>query len=208
MFVELLEKLRCPNGHADSPLIAAATRTADRNIIEGTLGCFVCHAEYPIHAGAVDFGNDEPVPALTADALSEERCVRVGALLGLDERGGLYVLDMISSYFITELARLSPASRFVALTANPEMEGADLVIIGHGSAIPLARGCARGIALDETSPALLRSAVQALAPGGRLVAPAKALVPDGITEIARDAEGWVGVREETPVISELRRAPR
>src|ERR1019366_6484261 len=31
MFVELLDKLRCPNAHEDSPLVATASRTVDRH---------------------------------------------------------------------------------------------------------------------------------------------------------------------------------
>jgi uncharacterized protein YbaR (Trm112 family) len=208
MFVELLDKLRCPNAHEDSPLIAAASRTVDRHIIEGTLGCPVCHAEYRVHDGAVEIGEPAPVSMLAADALSHERMMRLGALLGLDERGGLYVLDFISASFIRELAELSPNSQFIALTGRREMEGAGIVIRGRGPALPLAKGCARGIALDMATPALLRSAVQVLSAGGRLVAPADAIVPDGIRMLARDDEQWVGEREAVPVLSAIRRAPR
>jgi hypothetical protein len=208
MFVELLDKLRCPNAHEDSPLIAAASRTVDRRIMEGTLGCPVCHAEFIVHNGAVEIGGGAPVPSLTPGAPSHERVIRLAALLGLDERGGLYVLDFTSSLFIASFAGLSPSAHFVALTGSDESEGAGIVIRGRGPVLPLAKGCARGIALDMASPALLRSAVQVLAPGGRLVAPADAPIPDGITELARDDEQWVGEREAVPVLSALRRAPR
>ncbi len=208
MFVELLEKLRCPNEHEPSPLIATASLTENRHIIEGTLGCPVCHAEFEVHEGALELGGSSMVPMLTADALSDENMLRTGALLGLDERGGLYVLDIISSYFTGSLVELSPTSQFVALSGSHEVDGASAVIIGHGDGIPLAAGCARGIALDDTNPKLVRSAVQVLAPGGRLVAPVSARVPDGIEELARDREQWVGEREAAPVLSEIRRAPR
>jgi uncharacterized protein YbaR (Trm112 family) len=208
MFVELLEKLRCPNEHEPSPLIATASRTADRHIIEGTLGCPVCHAEFEVRDGALELGGAVIQPRPTPDALSAERMMRTGALLGLDERAGLYVLDFISSYFIGGLRELSPNSMFVALSGRAEVEGASGVIVGHGEGIPLAAGCARGIVLDHATPKLLRSAVQALAPGGRLVAPADSGVPAGITEIAGDAAQWVGEREAVPVLSGIRRAPR
>jgi hypothetical protein len=58
------------------------------------------------------------------------------------------------------------------------------------------------------TPALLRSAAQVLSAGGRLVAPADAIVPDGIRMLARDDEQWVGEREAVPVLSAIRRAPR
>jgi len=208
MFVELLEKLRCPNEHEPSPLIATASLTENRHIIEGTLGCPVCHAEFELHEGALELGASSVQPTPTADAPSDDKMLRTGALLALDERGGLYVLDFVSSHFTRGLAELSPASRFIALSKSHQVEGASGVIIGHGDGIPLAAGCARGIALDATTPKLLRSAVQILAPGGRLIAPADATVPDGIKELARDGSQWVGEREAVPVLSEIRRAPR
>jgi hypothetical protein len=189
-------------------LIATASHTNNRHIIEGTLGCPVCHAEFELHKGALELGGASIMPMLMPDALSHEKMIRLGALLGLDERGGLYVLDFISSYFTGSLVGLSPNSQFVALASGPEIAGASGVIIGHGDGIPLAAGCARGIVLDYATPELLRSAVQVLAPGGRLVAPANAIVPDGIKELARDGAQWVGEREVVPVLSELRRAPR
>ena len=54
---------------------------------------------------------------------------------------------------------------------------------------------------------MLKSAVLAMAPGGRLVAPAEASEPEGITILARDTEHWVGEKFFVPEISELRRAP-
>ncbi len=208
MFVEILEKLRCPNEHEPSPLVATASRTENRHIIEGTLGCPVCHAEFELHDGALNLGGSFIQPMLAEGALSDENGIRLGALLGLDERGGLYVLDFIGSYFSAQLTELSPNSQFVALSSNAAISGASAVIIGHGEGIPLAAACARGIALDDANPKLLRSAVQVLAPGGRLVAPVSARVPQGISELARDRELWVGEREAMPVLSEIRRAPR
>ncbi len=208
MFVELLEKLRCSVPHADSPLVATASHTLDRHIITGMLGCPICHAEYRIENGAVDFGGSMPHPTLSPDAVTEEKALRIGALLGLDERGGLYVLDVIGSYFIPSLLEMSPNSQFIALTANEQMEGAGIVIRSIGDALPLAKGCARGIALDRAAPGLLSSAVQVLASGGRLVAPAAAPVPEGISVLASDSEQWVGEREAMPVLSSIGRAPR
>jgi len=206
MFVELLEKLRCPNEHEPSALIAAASRTVDRHIIEGTLGCPVCHAEFAIRKGALELGGSSITPVLAYGALSDERMVRTGALLGLDERGGIYVLDFISAHFTAGLCDISPHSRFVALSGDAQIDGASGVITGHGDAIPLADECARGIVLDRATPELLRSAVRVLAPGGRLVAPADAPVPNGVTELARDERQWVAERDAVPALAELRRA--
>ena len=208
MFVELLEKLRCPNEHEPSALIATVSSTADRHILEGTLGCPVCRAEFPISEGVLKLGGGGIVPMLTEAALSHERMLRVGALLGLDERGGLYVLDCVSSFFAGDFVELSPQSRFIALATSGQISGASGVIAGHGDRIPLAEGSLRGIVLDFASAALVRSAAKALAPGGRLVAPANAAVPRGIDVLAQDDANWVGERESVPVLSGIRRAPR
>ena len=63
MFVELIDKLRCLDSHVDRCLVASATHTVDRHILEGTLGCPVCGAEYAIHEGAVWYGGSERHPA-------------------------------------------------------------------------------------------------------------------------------------------------
>jgi uncharacterized protein YbaR (Trm112 family) len=208
MFVELLDKLRCPNAHEDSPLVATASRTVDRHIVEGTLGCPVCRAEYPVHGGAVELGGAARVAAPRAAERPDEATLRLGALLGLDARGGVYVLASGSACLLPGLAELSPLSQFIAISDDAGIDGAAVVIHGCGAVLPLAKGCARGIALDDTTPESLRSAIDALAPGGRLVAPAGAAVPDGIELLARDDAQWVGERVAVPVLSALRRAPR
>jgi hypothetical protein len=208
MFVELLDKLRCLNDHEDSSLVATVTRTVDRHIIEGALGCPVCHAEYRVLNSVVEFGGEARKPVGVKDALSPGKAVRLGALLGLDERGGLYVLDFAAAQFIAQLTALAPEAQFIALSGDHEVAGAGIVIRGAGSALPLAKGIARGVALDDATPGRLNSAARVLAAGGRLVAPADAIVPYGIRVLARDDEQWVGEREAVPAVASLRRAPR
>jgi hypothetical protein len=224
MFVELLEKLRCPNRHETASLVATASRTVDRHILDGVLGCPVCHAEFLVREGALeldasgawssadvasrDGGAFAAEPPAVPDDPSNQRTLRTGALLGLDGRAGIYVVDDFSARAIPGLAELSPNSLFIALSRGAHVEGAAGVIRGHRDVLPLAHGCARGIVLDEGTAALLLSAVDALAPGGRLVAPASAPVPEGITVLARDDDQWVGEREPAPTLSALRRAPR
>lgn len=214
MFVELLEKLRCPNEHEPSPLIATASRTENRHIIEGTLGCPVCHAEFEIREGAMTLGGPEIMYSITAEAFdeehSEERMTRMAAQLGLDERGGLYVLDDTGSYFAADFLGFSPNSQFIGATAyrgmHPELAG---VFAGLKDAFPLAPGCTRGIVLSwAATPQLLRSAVKVLAPGGRLVAPRSERPPAGIKVLARDNRDWVGERELTPEVASIGRANR
>jgi hypothetical protein len=66
-------------------------------------------------------------------------------------------------------------------------------------ALPFAAGSVRAIAIASDlmsgarieSRALIESAARALRARGRLVGPATAPVPDGVVELARDAEDWV-----------------
>ena len=104
MFVELLEKLRCPNHHEAASLVATASRTVNRHIMDGALGCPVCHAEFQIRDGALELGaagarplaGSPPPEETTSRAsasppdseLANQQTLRTGALLGLDERAG------------------------------------------------------------------------------------------------------------------------
>ena len=117
------------------------------------------------------------------------------------------MLDYVSALFTRALAALAPAAQFIVISGGDEIEGAGVVLRGRASVLPLAKGCARGIALDDGADDLLRSAVAALTPGGRLVAPAAAPLPEGMTLLARDDDQWVGERDAVPVLSTLRRAP-
>jgi hypothetical protein len=200
MFVELIGQLRCLRSHADGCLVATTTQTVERRIIDGTLGCPACGAEYEIREGAAWFGGNEAVPTPADSRFSPDGPVRLAAMLGLDERGGLYVLDALWSFHVRALSTMCPEARFVLISVA-EVEGAHAVLRGTGDAIPLAAGCARGVALDRATPALVDAAVRALAAGGRLVAPQNADVPAAIALLARDDDWWVGAREPSPTVS-------
>jgi hypothetical protein len=207
MFVELLDRLRCPHAHEDNPLVATTAATFERYIVEGTLGCSVCLAEYRVHKGLMDMEGDFPVPALTPEMLSEEEATRRAALLGLDERGGLYLVDLIGRYCIPSHVGLSPDSKFVALSVLSRQEHAVMSICGRPEALPFAVGSMRGIAFDlDVGPSLLISAVKTLAPGGRLVAPSTTGVPPGVELLARDERAWVAERAASPVLNLIKRA--
>lgn len=60
--------------------------------------------------------------------------------------------------------------------------------------IPLANASCRGAAIDATHahPRFLAEVARVLRVGARLVAPAVVPLPDGVTELARDDQEWVG----------------
>ena len=192
MFVELIDTLRCPVRHAntaDSWLVAAAAETVDRHIVRGTLGCPVCHAEFDIRHGDVWFGVEEPAAAFVVP--SDDDVTRLAALLAVDDRGGLYILDGAWGAMAAAVSGYSSAAHFMLLSPPLGCE-AEGTLRGAGDLVPVAAGVARGIALDRHAAALAESAARALVANGRLIAPAATPVPPGITVLARDEQHWVG----------------
>ena len=196
MFVELIESLRCPNDHEESPLIAQATRTENRRIHTGALGCPVCHAEFPIRDWVAWFGQIPPMAGF--EIPSQEIAMRVAAFLELTDARGFALL----------CGRWGVHSELIGLIAETP-----LVVVNHsvatpiqhtaggirGTVIPFAAGSARALAISETSTReIIASGVRALKAGGRVLGPAKIPVPDGVTEIVRDDREWVGEKTAAP----------
>lgn len=209
MFVELLESLRCPNEHAESPLIVAASRTEARHVMDGTLGCPVCSAEFPIANGVARFGEATRPPH---DAPSAEVAMRLAAFLELGDGRGLAMLHGRWASHADQLLRLVQ----VPLILVNAPAGADADVAGSirvGDRMPFAAGAARAVAFDVSASTPLRqSLVACVRDGGRVVAPAGAPVPPGVEEIARDDRDWVGKKVGTPdaaprLISLTRGAP-
>jgi uncharacterized protein YbaR (Trm112 family) len=198
VFIELIDVLRCPNAHEDSWLVLAAGRTNGRDIIDGTLGCPVCRAEYAIVNGVVRFTDE---PRARAEPPDEGEAFRLAALLDLTGGRGYAVL-------VGETGNQAPRVRELTdmqlMLVNPP----DGVAMGGGvsgltsapGTLPLAAGSARAIALHRAaSPALLAASLDALAPGGRLLAPVALPLPAKLSELARDERHWLAERRQTGV---------
>ena len=212
MYLELVDVLRCTTPHEDSPLVASIARRADRDIIDGTLGCSVCYAEYPIEQGVAILGGGlGPRPDRPTDRLAEvedDLAVRCAAMLGLFEPGGVVILG-------GDWGRAGPGlvemTRSLAALIEPPAAvqlGNGVAAVRTGDTLPFAPSSVRGIALDgRTSlPALVESAARALQAGGRLIAATSAAVPAGLIERARDDRHWVAeaTAATTPPIQLLR----
>jgi uncharacterized protein YbaR (Trm112 family) len=198
MFIELVDILRCPRDHEDSWLVAAIHQKTDRDIVEGILGCPICRAEYPIHDGVAIFG-ETPVrgaaPVRAAhDETDDDAAMRCAAMLDLFDPGGAVILGGEWGRAALALLDITPVAILLVDPPPALAIGKGLSAIRIGERLPVAAGSLRGIALDErtSSPVLVEAAVRALKPGGRLVAPAAAIVPEGIAERARDDRHWVG----------------
>lgn len=199
MFLPLIDRLRCINGHEDTWLIASIDVAEARDVLEGTLGCPVCHAEYRIHDGVVTFG-DAPEPR---DAVpSQDDALRVAAALDLTEPGRTAILHGGWGAHAAILRGISPA-QLLLVNPPPGVSSGDGVSIVRAPVAPVAPAWADGAAADgDASGAMLESLCAALRARGRLLATAGTPTPAGFAELARDADVWVAERDAGAVASQ------
>ena len=86
MFIELIDQLRCINEHPDTWLVASFQTVSNRFVLEGSLGCPSCSAQYPIHEGIADFSAGLALQSCEAERAAashnrEEHATRAGAFL-------------------------------------------------------------------------------------------------------------------------------
>jgi uncharacterized protein YbaR (Trm112 family) len=202
VFIELVDDLRCPRAHEETWLVASASRTEGRHIMQGTLGCPICRAEYPIREGVVWFGEPKaaaPAPdrAFPADP---ELALRLAAFLDLSDAQGFALLAGSWGAAAPVLQGVVP-THLVLLNPRPPVAAGDgISVLEIPAGIPLADASCRGVALDDAhaDAAHLEAAVRALRARGRLVAPASTPTPAGVTELARDEQLWVAERDAAP----------
>lgn len=212
MFIELVDMLRCPNRHEETWLVLAADRMHDRDVMSGTLGCPICHAEFPIVDGVAHFGE---APAARAEEPNEAEAVRLAALLDLTDARGYAILvgatgnqaPLMRELTDTQLLLVDPAA---GLEMGRGLSG--LTTSVSARAFPIAAGSARAIALDDTATGeALLAAVDVLVSGGRLLAPVRLAPPENVTELASDDRNWLAELTRTArpsgIVSIDRRRP-
>jgi hypothetical protein len=212
VFIELLDLFRCINPHEDTWLVASFKAVTNRFVVEGTLGCPICSAEYPIVNGIADFGARPELPQRKAERLAairnrEELATRAGAFLNVTEPGATVVLGGTWGDAALELSLMTEA-RVLALNPKAgaeESENVGLLLVG--SEIPVAPGSVLGVALDASFPAeTVASAVKAVRPGGRVVGPVEIQPPSELALLAQDDDYWVA--QKAPEVIKLSRAGR
>jgi uncharacterized protein YbaR (Trm112 family) len=203
MFIELVDALRCPTPHEESWLVASADRMEARHIVEGTLGCPVCKAEFPIRNGVVDFRRGTSIVLPAGSAPDQEQAMRLAAFLDLSDAQGFAVL--LGEWGVHAPVLRTLVETPLVLVDPPEgVEGEPGVsVIRCDGELPLAAAASRGMAIDGGAAARVASAVRATRVKGRLVAPASLAVPAGVRELARDDSTWVGEREtqDSPLLT-------
>jgi len=207
MHIELTEMLRCPEAHREEMLVLSTGEMKDRMVRSGLLGCPVCHAEYPISRGIVNFRRSKervakdsssgqrpayspPSPLPSADA------AQLQALLELSGPGGYVVLVGAAVRQAPRLAGLMAGIHFVGINPPPDMEEQSaLSLLYANEKIPIRTAVARGVVVGAdlaTSPWLVE-AHRALLRGRRFVVEnEEPELPIGLLKLAAENGLWVG----------------
>lgn len=200
MHIELTEMLRCPESHREEMLVLSTGEVRDRMVRSGLMGCPVCHREYPIARGIVNFRRSKervlkdtyvpPSPLPSADA------TKLQALLELSGPGGYVVLVGSAVRHAAQLGRLMPGIHFVGVNAPAEMEEQPVLSLLYANEqIPMRSAIARGVVVGAdlaTSPWLVE-AHRVLLRGRRFVVEnEEPELPIGLHKLAAEGGLWVG----------------
>src|SRR5437867_11701142 len=133
MHIELTVMQRCPESHREEMLVLSTEEVKDRMVRSGLVGCPVCHKEYPISRGIVNFRRSRervskessgprpayapPSPLPSADATSLQ------ALLEFAGLGGYAVLVGAVVRQAARLGALMPGIHFVGINPPGDVEG-------------------------------------------------------------------------------------
>ena len=206
----MIDLLRCVNAHEDTWLVASFRQVTNRIVIEGTLGCPVCSAEYEISRGVVDFTQgksiaDNEAQRSHASHRREELATRAGAYLDATQPGTTIVLGGLWAYAAQELADMADV-RVIALNAPSEVSESERVgLVRIAEQIPLAANSVYGVALDGWfESTTIEDALRVVRPAGRVVAASSAKVPEAAIVLARDEHYWVA--EKAPEMISLKRS--
>jgi len=193
MHIELTEMLRCPEKHQEEFLVLSTVEMSGRMVAKGLLGCPVCHKEYEIVQGVVEFGGistHHAPPFSSADPLT------VQALLDLSGPGGYVILIGSAARYAVGLAALMGGIHFVGI--NPPLDAEELPILSllrSQDAIPLRSAVARGVVAgaEVATSKWLAEAKRILLKGRRLVVEQEQ-VPEiaGLNRLAAGQGLWVG----------------
>ncbi len=213
MRLDLVERLRCPNGHAPTPLIVVASLKRERELLEGVAGCPVCRLEARITGGHVRFegaaratATNVTATGLAAPAAPAPELERVVALLGLSEPGGAVLLTGRYAALAEALAALTEAAVIVMHAAAPPASERVSAVLGAPGTVPFIDATFRAAALDQaTPPVIVEDVVRTVALQGRVLASVGLTPPHGLEELARDDREWVAARVGSGAVVELKR---
>jgi len=208
MHIELTEMLRCPEPHQEDVMVLSTGEMVGRMVRFGLVGCSVCHKEYLITNGIVDFvgsaqqGSVTPGPAARGEPAPRPPLlspVDLQALLELSGPGGFVVLVGDAARHAPGLAALMAGVHFIGINAPPDLEELPVLsLLRVGTAIPLRQAIARGVVVGRnlaTSPWLVE-AHRILLRGRRFVVEHdRPELPIGLEQLAAAKGLWVGEKK-------------
>lgn len=225
MLRDLLDVLRCPSGHDESWLVALVTRADGPCIVEADLSCPLCGSTYPVRQGIGWFappqaGVDAPAgaprgtPPSSGSLDGEALAAYLGVVDGHEPVAltGHFVqlADDFNVWSSAPLLLLPEPGTEGLFSSTPVRSASAHSALVVGDRLPLGAGTVAAAAVDpwRASPMGLAEFTRVVRPGGRLLAPTDAAVPEGVALLAQDATHWVGeVRGAPRGLVTLRRRP-
>jgi hypothetical protein len=189
-------------------LVLSTGEVRDRMVRSGLIGCPVCHKEYPIARGVVNFrrsrervqneGTSGPRAAIYVppSPLPSADAANLQALLELSGPGGYVVLIGSAARQAPRLSTLMEGIHFVGVNAPLEMEEQPMLSLLYANEkVPLRTAVARGVVVGAdiaTSPWLVE-AHRVLLRGRRFVVEnEEPELPIGLVKLAAENGLWVG----------------
>ncbi len=197
MFIELTEILRCPRDHPESYLVASPIVMDGRRIVRGVLGCPECRAEYPIVDGVAHFAPAAPGRRAAGTSPGPDYdAAALAAFLNLDAPGGWAVLAGRAARHGPALASLVAGVHFVAVNAPRGVAPGPMLSLLDAPSLPIRSSMARAVALgaDCAAAPWPGEAVRVLLPGLRVAIEDERAGPEGVSELARGAGMFVGMK--------------
>ncbi|MGQ0767346.1 MAG: hypothetical protein ACT4OZ_16985 [Gemmatimonadota bacterium] len=149
--------------------------------------------------------------AVTNSSVQGSDALRFRALLDLGEPGGTVAL-LCGAEAVLNVLDDSGSTHFLVINGRQcgsrQSHHRISRLLTDPGPLPLVAGSLRaaqvgkGRAIDART---LASLAEAVAPGGRIVAPAELDPPEGVRILARDDHEWVAVKEPAPGLVQLRR---
>jgi len=203
--------LRCPEPHEEAHLVLSTGEMVGRMVRSGIIGCPICHREYLIVRGVVEFERDavspsaaaQRAPAAPGDTASRSRAAvdaqTLQALLDLSGPGGYVVLVGSAARHAVGLAALMGGIHFVGVNAASDAEELPILsLLSCETKIPLRGAVARSVVVgpDCAIASWLAEAKRVLLRGRRLVIEDdRATPPEGVTRLAAGEGLWVGEKQ-------------
>ena len=187
MFIELTDHLRCPAAHDESFLVLIPDTMRGRTVLQGSLGCPVCHRVFPITDAVLAFGQAEPAPERAGLPAAEALL----AFLGIEGPGGFVGLVGSVAAQAADLAELLPGVHCVAVNPPVSVRPSAAVSVIRSPRPPLkARSC-RGLVLGtpEAADPAWAEVVGAVLPGLRVTGEGSPPARAGL-EVLASAGGW------------------